>query len=191
MLPLILDSTLCANNAQVDYYHYEVVLDACPKNHPWQISVRAAMFTMAAMVRIPPLFGLCSSFVTWLKKVAKGAVISYATFNFICVWGAWLRLVVFLEAPVKKTEDAWSLGQALSSPLGHRSWWSSYPSYVVKVGDEVGHASRFPIGFKEENVFSTSKKQMVSLAKQATAQQMTSETWPSGQFFRGQYAPII
>ncbi|KAK1456505.1 hypothetical protein CCUS01_09952, partial [Colletotrichum cuscutae] len=126
------------NNAQVDYYHYEVVLGACPKNHPWQISVRAAMFTMPAMVRIPPLFGLCSSFVlcfyrrnrkawqvTWLKKVAKGAVISYATFNFICVWGAWLRLVVFSEAPVKKTEDAWSLGQALPSPLGHRSWWSS------------------------------------------------------------------
>ncbi|KAI3542153.1 hypothetical protein CSPX01_07145 [Colletotrichum filicis] len=99
---------VCANNAQVDYYHYEVVLDASQKNHPWQTSVRAAMFTMAAMVRIPPLFGLCLSFVlcfyrrnrkawqvTWLKKVAKRAVISYATFNFICVWGAWLRLVVF------------------------------------------------------------------------------------------------
>ncbi|KXH46760.1 hypothetical protein CSIM01_06825 [Colletotrichum simmondsii] len=101
---------LCTINAHVDYYHNEVVFDSCPKNHPWHIPVGAAMLTMPAMVWISPLFGLCLSVVLclyrcnnrkmwqakWPKEGAKGAVISYATFNFICMWGAWLTITCCL-----------------------------------------------------------------------------------------------
>lgn len=85
ILPIILDSTrriymkgailvglflihtsawvLCTSNARIDYYHNEFVYDACPQDYPSQISVGAAMFTMAAMVWMPPLFDLYLSVV--------------------------------------------------------------------------------------------------------------------------------
>ncbi|KAF6809909.1 hypothetical protein CSOJ01_06618 [Colletotrichum sojae] len=83
---------LCINNAQMDYYHNELAIDLCPKNHPPDPAVGAAMFTMAAMICIPPLFGICLSLVLcfyrcnnrkmwqaeWLNKVAKGAMVLYA-----------------------------------------------------------------------------------------------------------------
>lgn len=69
----------------------------------------------------------------WFKEGARGAVILYATFNFICMSGAWLIRVVSFTGASKKAEDGWRLGQALPSPLGYRSWWSPYPSSVVSL----------------------------------------------------------
>ncbi|KAK1725292.1 uncharacterized protein BDZ83DRAFT_777440 [Colletotrichum acutatum] len=99
---------LCTNNAQVDYYHNEVVFDACPQNHPTQISVS------------------CNNRKTWqkkwLKKVAQGAVILYATFNSICIWEAWITLAVFFTGASKKTESGWNWARHLPLPLSYRSW---------------------------------------------------------------------
>lgn len=119
---------LCTNNAQMDYYHNEHVMSLCPKNHPPEPAVGAAMFTMAAMVWMPPLFGICLGLVLcfyrcnnrkmwqagWLNKVAKGAVILYAGANFICMWGALIVLVVFFSGATSKAEDSWSPGQTLA-----------------------------------------------------------------------------
>ncbi|KAI8279184.1 hypothetical protein K4K60_005731 [Colletotrichum sp. SAR11_57] len=151
---------LCTNSAQVDYYHNSNVIGLCPQNHPSQAVVSAAMFTMAAMVWMPPLFGLCLSVVlcfyrcnnrkmwqaNWLKKVAKGAMIMYASFNFICMWGAWIILVAFFSGASWKSEDAWSLGQALALTP-----WVPVLAELVSIlflGTEVGFVGRLPPEFK-------------------------------------------
>lgn len=119
---------LCTNNAQTDYYHNYHVFDLCPQNHPSQAVVSAAMFTMAAMVWMPPLFGLCLSVALcfyrcksrkmwqakWIIRVTKGAMVLYAVVNFICMWGAWVILVFFFSGASWKAEDSWSLGQSLA-----------------------------------------------------------------------------
>ncbi|KAF6843873.1 hypothetical protein CMUS01_01630 [Colletotrichum musicola] len=116
------------NNAQMDYYHNERAIDLCPKNHPPEAAVGAAMFTMAAMIWMPPLFGICLSLILcfyrcnnrkmWqaegLNKVAKGAMVLYAGANFICMWGAWIFLVVFFNGATSQTDNTWNLGQALA-----------------------------------------------------------------------------
>ncbi|KAH0423064.1 hypothetical protein CcaCcLH18_12435 [Colletotrichum camelliae] len=151
---------LCTNNAQVDYYHNSNVIGLCPQNHPSQAVVSAAMFTMAAMVWMPPLFGLCLSVVLcfyrcnnrkmwqakWLKKVAKGAMSLYASFNFVCMWGAWIILVVFFSGASWKPEDAWSLGQALALTP-----WIPVVVELISIlflGTEAGFVGRLPLEFK-------------------------------------------
>ncbi|KXH63446.1 hypothetical protein CSAL01_04560 [Colletotrichum salicis] len=241
MLPLILDSTrrgwtkgailvslflfhtstwvLCTNNAQADYYHNEVVFDACPQNHPSQIVVGAAMFTMAAMVWMPPLFGIYLSVVLcfyrcnnrkmwqakWLNKIAKGAVILYATTNFICMWGAWIILVIFFAGASKTGED-WSLGQALAIT----PWipvlvefisilcckFNTAPLLVyrshVKVGAEVGHTGRLPIQYtamRRETVLHQQETDGF-WNESATVHYTILENRPESSSFRIQY-PLI
>ncbi|KAK2023280.1 hypothetical protein LX32DRAFT_601088 [Colletotrichum zoysiae] len=117
---------LCTDSAQAERFHAR--LDLCPRNHPSQAAVSAAMFTMAAMVWMPPLFGLCLSVALcfyrcnnrkmwqakWLNKVAGWAVVLYAAVNFICMWGAWIVLVGFFNSTPRRAGDVWSLGQALA-----------------------------------------------------------------------------
>ncbi|KAK1675754.1 hypothetical protein BDP55DRAFT_743973 [Colletotrichum godetiae] len=147
MLPLILAWVLCTNNTQVDYYHNEVVYDARPQNHPTQVVIGAAMFTMAAMIWMPPLFGLCLSVAKWLNKVAKTAVTLYAILNFICMWGGWSMLIVFFTGASKDSKDGWSLGQALAIT----SWMAvlvEFISIICQVGAEAGYSSRLPVEFQ-------------------------------------------
>ncbi|CCF35365.1 hypothetical protein CH063_07169 [Colletotrichum higginsianum] len=155
---------LCTNGAQDNYYHNETPMQLCPQNHPPQAVVSAAMFTMAAMVWMPPLFGICLSVVLcfyrcnsrvmwqakWLDKVAQGAVVLYAAANFICMWGAWTALVVFIKGAPRRAEDVWNLGQALAlTPwipvLVEFASILCGKSYIP--GTEAGLAGRLPLGF--------------------------------------------
>ncbi|EFQ34667.1 uncharacterized protein GLRG_09811, partial [Colletotrichum graminicola M1.001] len=110
---------MCLDSAQVEYLDDIRVFDLCRQNHPPQVAVEAAMFTMAAMVWMPPLFGLCLSVALcfyrcnnrkmwqakWLNKVAGWAMLLYAAANFICMWGAWIVLVVFFDRTPRRAED--------------------------------------------------------------------------------------
>ncbi|OHW96059.1 hypothetical protein CSPAE12_05209 [Colletotrichum incanum] len=151
---------LCTNNAQVDYYHNERVSELCPQNHPSQAGVSAVMFTMAAMVWMPPLFGICLSVVlcfyrcnnrkmwqaNWLVKVAKWATVLYAVANFICMWGAWVILVGFFNSAPRRAEDTWSLGQTLALT----PWIPVLLEFasILYFGTEAGFAGRLPFEFK-------------------------------------------
>ncbi|KAK2000304.1 hypothetical protein LX36DRAFT_679736 [Colletotrichum falcatum] len=110
---------LCLNSGQVERLDDRRVFELCPQNHPSQATVEAAMFTMAAMVWMPPLFGICLGVALcfcrgnhrkmwqseWLSKVAGWAVVLYAAANFICMWGAWVVLVVFFSRAPRRAED--------------------------------------------------------------------------------------
>ncbi|GKT49612.1 uncharacterized protein ColSpa_09793 [Colletotrichum spaethianum] len=151
---------LCTNNAQEDYYQNERVFDLCPENHPPQGVVSAAMFTMAAMVWMPPLFGICLSVVlcfyrcnnrkmwraNWLNKVANWAMVLYAAANFICTWGAWVILLGFFSSAPRRAEETWSLGQALALTP-----WIPVLVELVTIlclGTEAGFAGRLPLEFQ-------------------------------------------
>ncbi|KAK2048058.1 hypothetical protein LZ31DRAFT_92596 [Colletotrichum somersetense] len=149
---------LCTDSAQVERFHDR--LDLCPQNHPSQVAVSAAMFTMAAVVWMPPLFGLCLSVALcfyrcnnrkmwqakWLNKVAGWAVVLYAAVNFICMWGAWIALVGFFNSTPRRAEDVWSLGQALALT----PWLPVLLEFasVLCLGAEAGFAGRLPIDFR-------------------------------------------
>ncbi|KAF9875933.1 hypothetical protein CkaCkLH20_06379 [Colletotrichum karsti] len=151
---------LCTNNAQEDYYYNERVINLCPQNHPPEAAVSAAMFTMAAMVWMPPLFGLCLSVVLcfyrcnnrkmwqakWLNMVAKGAMILFAGANFICMWGAWIILVIYFSRAHWKTEDTWSLGQSLALT----PWIPVLVELasILTFGTEGGFVGRLPVEFR-------------------------------------------
>ncbi|KAK1580759.1 uncharacterized protein LY79DRAFT_671637 [Colletotrichum navitas] len=125
-----------------------------------QAAVEAAMFTMAATVWMPPLFGLCLSValcfyrcnnrkmwqVKWLNKVAGWAMVLYAAANFICMWGAWIVLVVFFNSTPPRAEDVWSLGQALALT----PWIPVILEFasVLFLGAEAGFAGRLPLEFR-------------------------------------------
>ncbi|KAJ0158608.1 hypothetical protein CTA2_11232, partial [Colletotrichum tanaceti] len=156
---------LCANGAQEDDYHNEILMYLCPRNHPPQAVVLAAMFTMAAMVWMPPLFGVCLGVVLcfyrcnsrimwqakWLDRVTQGAVVLYAAANFVCMWGAWIALVVFIKGAPRRAEDVWNLGQALALTP-----WMPVLVEMASIlcgkshtpGTEAGVAGRLPRGFE-------------------------------------------
>ncbi|OLN95964.1 hypothetical protein CCHL11_07118 [Colletotrichum chlorophyti] len=147
---------LCTNSAQDEYYHNESVIEICPQNHPSLAAVQAAMFTLAAMIWMPPLFGLCLSFVlcffrcnnrrmwqaAWLKKVANVATVLYAAANFICMWGVLIFLAVFFSGASWGTEDVWNLGQALTLT----PWIPVLVEIasVLRFGSETGFVGRLP-----------------------------------------------
>ncbi|KAK2007099.1 hypothetical protein LZ32DRAFT_622440 [Colletotrichum eremochloae] len=150
---------LCTNSAQVDHHGIRA-FGLCPQNHPSQAAVEAAMFTMAAMVWMPPLFGICLSVALcfyrcnnrkmwqakWLNKIAGWLMILYAAANFICMWGSSIVLVVFFNSTPRRAEDAWSLGQALA----FTPWIPVLLEFasILCLGTEAGFAGRLPLEFR-------------------------------------------
>ncbi|TDZ44953.1 hypothetical protein CTRI78_v009179 [Colletotrichum trifolii] len=182
MLPLVLDSfrriwlkgavliglfvihtaawVLCTNSAQEDFVRNSAAIDLCPRNHPAEPVIQAAMFTMAAMIWMPPLFGLCLGLVLcfyrcnnrkmwqagWLRKVSGGAVVLYAVFNFVCMWGAFVILVVFFGGSTLDVGHVWSLGQSLALTP-----WLPVLMEVASIlffGTENGFVGRLPLEFR-------------------------------------------
>nr|XP_036586184.1 uncharacterized protein CTRU02_03569 [Colletotrichum truncatum]KAF6796591.1 hypothetical protein CTRU02_03569 [Colletotrichum truncatum] len=151
---------LCTNNAQVDYDHNQDILSTCPQNRPPQGAVSGIMFIMAAMIWIPPLFGLCLAVVLcfyrgksrkmwqakWLRKVSKGAMVMYAGANFICMWGALVVLLIFFIGASWEPGVSWSLGQGLALT----PWISVLVEFasILFSNTESGLSGRLPLDFK-------------------------------------------
>lgn len=126
--------------------------EICPYLLPHLEAIQAAVFTVAGMVWMPPLFGICLLVVlcfyrcgsgamwqaTWVKVISKLASAFYGTVNLISLWGTWIMLLIYTRRIPEGKQDAWGLEQVLASAV-----WA--PVLVMLVYHIIGkHPSASP-----------------------------------------------